>query len=468
MNHQKFRHLLPYSLLLIGGVIWCSGLALRPTNPLEQILEQHIDAMGGKQAWSAITNYRMISKRRDGSSVMLNCLMPDQITIAFNQLDQRIVKGYDGAHGYLIQQDRYEPMRPGEAIEMAEEPRYYSELMFARDSGYLLTYEGKEEIFGISCFKINMVKSATDEHVYWINSESYLIEQTGEYSEDPAHHGIYYKTRLLNYREIDGCLFPFEQWLIANDGPPRKSNLTSCEINVDLATDHFTYEPSSTRNLIAYWKDRYAPNQPLAFTFDQETIEFDSMGNATDTSMWYEAVQYPNLFRIDFQRKPCTNTNLYRNDSVYIIRNDSLRHAGRRIQPFMILEGGLYTNPIDSTLSHLTQIGIDTAKFHAWENAGSKNYVIGVNAHTLNEPQIWLDVETRNSTRRITRNKAGKLFEVRYEDFRNIGGHSIEQWLEFYLDGQLIQTEEYRNVVIWPHLDEKIFHPNYCTQTYWY
>ncbi|MCR9098841.1 MAG: hypothetical protein NXI25_02745 [bacterium] len=57
--------------------------------------------------------------------------MPDQITLDFQNGRQFLRKGYDGTHGYIVKNALYQPMRPGEAVEMAEEPTFYSDPMEA-------------------------------------------------------------------------------------------------------------------------------------------------------------------------------------------------------------------------------------------------------------------------------------------------------------------------------------------------
>jgi len=441
--------------------------ALAFSQNVEDILHKHAEAMGGLERWQSLKSYRQVFGKQNGSHLTMTCRMPDEITLDFQKGDQQSTKGYDGEHGYLVKNGQYEPMRPGEAIEMAEEPHFYSDLMMAPVHGQEVALMGEEEVDGISCYKLKLKKSSKDEQLYWLNQSTYLIEQTGEYSEDSAHDGIYYKTRLSDYREVDGYVFPFRQSLIPSNRPPIVSVTSSLEVNFSLPEDHFVYQPDNTRNLIAYWKDRYAKNSLKSFTFAQETIRLRE-GEDPDTSLWYEAIRYPDQFRIDFGHGSEGNINLWRSDSVYVLRKGELVHRGDKVQEALLMKGALYHLPIDTTLSKLRAIGVDPSVFHTAIYEGRPAYVIGAVPESDSIPQIWVDAERRNVLRRSSKLPNGKLLEVRYDDFVQSGGHWLESWVAFYLDGKLIQTERYKDIDVQPELPEGVFEVERFGEVFWY
>ncbi len=439
---------------------------LPPSTFVKNILGKHAEAMGGKEQWANLTAYQRTTTRPNGSTVIVTCLMPDKITLEFQKDTFNLTKGYDGAHGYIVRNGTYEAMRPGEAIEMAEEPAYYSELMFALDEGHEVEYLGEEQVEGIDCYKLAVRKSEQDEQIYWLNSTNYLIEQTGEYSEDKAHEGIYYKTRWTDYRAVDGYMFPFEEALIPSNRAPIVSKVKAMTVNESMTLADFSFQPKNTANLIRYWQDRYQEQQLQAFTFVQETIRFRE--ETSDTSTWYEAIQYPDHFRMDFGDKENLNRNLYRNDSIYVMRKGEEVHRGSEIQEFMIMEGSLYTSPVDTTLAKLRAVGTNPDLFYQTEYKGRSVFVIGAEAEDYQSSQVWLDTERRYTVRRFSQLSDGRLMEVTYDDFKLIDGHHIESWLEFYLDGKLFQTERYQNIQVNPQLDSAIFDPSLWKDHYWY
>ena len=218
--------------------------------------------------------------------------------------------------------------------------------------------------------------------------------------------------------------------------------------------------------LIKQWKKKHAHHTLKSFTFAQETIRFKD-GEATDTSIWYEAIAFPDRFRIDIGEK-AGNINLFRNDSIYVVRKDSLVFSGHRVPEALVMKGALYFQPVDSTLSNLKALDIDIDQFDTGTYEGRPAYIIGAKAGAEKYPQIWVDAERRNVLRRSSKLKNGKLLEVRYGDFVQVGGHWLESWVAFYIDGQLIQTERYQDIEVDVKLPETIFDPSLFSNSYWY
>jgi hypothetical protein len=433
----------------------------------EAILHKHAEAMGGLERWQNLQSYQQTFTKENGTELIITCLMPNKITLHFTRGDSEMIKAYDGQHGYILNDGNYQAMRPGEAVEMAEEPHFYSDLMMAMASGTVVEQLEDESIEGIPCYKFKLSKHPKDVQLYWLNKETFLIEQTGEFSEDSAHQGIYYKTRLKDYRPVDGYVFPFEQALIPSDRPAIVSRTSRIRVNFPANAKQFEYQPDNTRNLLAYWQDRYAATSLRAFTFDQITIRFKEEV-ATDTSLWHEAVQYPDQFRIDFGDGREGNINLWRNDSLYVLRDGAISHHDKKIQESLLMKGALYHLPPDSLIARFQAVGIEHTVFHKSTYQGRQAYIIGASPQENDRPQIWVDAERRNVVKRVSKLPNGKVLEVQYGDFLQLKGHWVESWVAFYLDDQLIQTERYKNIDVQPTLEEGTFHPTRFKESFWY
>ncbi len=209
---------------------------------VNKLIDLHAEAMGGRERWRNMRSYALYQTRENGMEIEAYAEKPDKFKLVFRTKDQERIKSYDGEKGWLTNNGEYEAMRPGEAIEMAEEPEFYEELIFALENGHKVDYLGTEKLDGVLTYKIKMTKSGTDEQLYWLNAETYLIELTGEYSEDSAHEGIYYKTRFKDYRSVDGAQFPFLLELIPNDGTPIVMNYHRIETNVTFPKGFFSYK----------------------------------------------------------------------------------------------------------------------------------------------------------------------------------------------------------------------------------
>lgn len=224
----------------------------------------------------------------------------------------------------------------------------------------------------------------------------------------------------------------------------------------------------SAKELIDYIKENKYHGHLREFTFIQETIRFTENGTPQDSSTWYEAIRYPKDFRIDFGNPENGNANINRNDSIYVYRGNKLVHTGPEIQEFLILEGGLFYYSTEETIERLEGLGIDTSLFYKSEYGGKLIYILGANPEDLSKPQIWLDANELYVVRRFSRGKQGELYEVKYDDIKNFDGHWIETWIEFYVDGKLIQTERYNNIDVNPNLNDSVFDPNTFGTYYWF
>jgi hypothetical protein len=225
---------------------------------------------------------------------------------------------------------------------------------------------------------------------------------------------------------------------------------------------------NSTKELVQFIKKNRYDGHLKSFTFIQETIRLNPQQQPVDTSTWFEAIRYPKEFRIDFGNPENGNANINRNDSIYVYRESKMVHSGPEIQEFLILEGGLFYYSVEETLKRLEGLGINTSLFTKSTYKGRPIYIIGAKDEKFDRPQIWMDAERFYVVRRLSKGKKGELYEARYDDFKHIGGHWIETWIEFLVDGKVIQTERYNDIDVSPNLDDRVFDPERFGSYYWF
>lgn len=176
------------------------------------------------------------------------------------------------------------------------------------------------------------------------------------------------------------------------------------------------------------------------FTFKQHTVFFDTAGQRTDSALWYEAVSYPYLFRIDRDIEK-GNYTIYRNDSTYHILADTMYSASDNPGAHLVFKGGLYFISLDETKEKLRKYGFDLQSFRKDEFMGEPVYVIGGEKN-----QFWLHAENYYCMRRIYTNNQGNKVDVVYEDFKPLGGGWVEQKVTFYTNGKKRMEEFYLDI----------------------
>jgi hypothetical protein len=111
------------------------------------------------------------------------------------------------------------------------------------------------------------------------------------------------------------------------------------------------------------------------------------------TSTWYEAIAYPDKFRIDFGAPREGNAVIFANDSVYNFKGGELKTRQFRINELMLLAGGLNALDKATALEKLRKAGYRTDLFREDTWQGRKAYVVGAPKGDEKTNQCWFDAE---------------------------------------------------------------------------
>ncbi len=193
------------------------------------------------------------------------------------------------------------------------------------------------------------------------------------------------------------------------------------------------------------------------FTFTQETIRYNQNGAVRDTAIWYEAVSYPDFFRIDYNQEG--RFVIFRNDSAYRYDDYKLERSSVQAQEFLLFKGGMYYRPQNSILDKLKAYGYNTDEIRYDNLNGRKTIVVGAKAGDLDTKQFWVDADHYYTVRRISKTGNSQILDVIYSDHKRVNGGWVEQVVTFYLDGRLLQVENYLDIESGEVLDAKIFDP---------
>jgi hypothetical protein len=204
--------------------------------------------------------------------------------------------------------------------------------------------------------------------------------------------------------------------------------------------------------------DRYAGKWYRTMTFVQKTTAFDSAGVPTVTT-WYESITLPGTIRIDFGAPSEGNGVLATRDSTFIVQHGavSARHPGGNI--LLTLAFDVYAGPVDQTVADVRTAGYDLSKVHRETWGGAPVYVVGADSGDLNAPQFWIDPKQEVLVRIFTPVRAGatEMRDIRFEQWRAIGGGMIAPHVEFYVHGTRQRTEDYSDMKTNVSLSPELF-----------
>ncbi|HSQ43584.1 MAG TPA: hypothetical protein VLM16_01225 [Ginsengibacter sp.] len=213
--------------------------------------------------------------------------------------------------------------------------------------------------------------------------------------------------------------------------------------------------PPGGRDILKKMHDRYAGKWYKTFSFNQ-TTEIYRNDSLKRTETWYENIQFPNDFRIDFGNPDSGNAVIFKNDSSYLFRNSERTSVRPNDDDLLFLLGGMYFYPFDSILIKMKSFGYDLNKFHENVWKGMPVYVIGAGKNQDSLNQIWIEKENFSPVRLLKYENNIKE-EALFENHVKLDGGFTETLVYFYINNKLIQVEKYHDLKANVEINAAIF-----------
>ena len=201
--------------------------------------------------------------------------------------------------------------------------------------------------------------------------------------------------------------------------------------------------PSTGEAVIRAMHDRYASTWYRTLTFTQKT----TLRSPADTMVietWKEFAILPGRLRIDIQRATGPMTAMFANDSLYVIRNDSVVRRAPTLNILLVIGFDVYRQPVERTLAELAEekFPMTPVREDTWE--GRRAYVIGSPSH-----QLWIDKDRLVFVRLLQPLAADstKVQEMRFDSYTAVSdGGWVATDVSALTDGKLMQHEQYSDV----------------------
>jgi len=191
----------------------------------------------------------------------------------------------------------------------------------------------------------------------------------------------------------------------------------------------------------------------LSFNQSTEMYRHDSLMR---TEIWYENIQFPDDFRIDFGHPDSGNAVIFKRDSAFVFRNGIQAEVRVSEDDLLFLLGGLYFYPFDTVVAKMTGFGYDLDQFREDTWKGRPVYVIGASNQRDSLNQLWVEKENYCPVRLIKFSGEGKQ-EALFENHVKLGGGFTETLVHFFINDQLIQVEKYHDLRGDGLIDRRIF-----------
>lgn len=222
---------------------------------------------------------------------------------------------------------------------------------------------------------------------------------------------------------------------------------------------------TTTEGLLKEMHARYHGKFYKHITFVQLNKTFrDSL--PTESSVWYEAFEYPGKLRVDYGPTVGKDGYLFVHDSVYYFKDGKLNRKEKEINETMLLQGDIYCIPIPNIISKLKALGYDISKFREDKWKDKPVYVVGADKGDDTTRQFWIDREYLYLVRQVMKEE-GRIQEVHFSEHQAKGKFYIEDEVKIMEKGKVVKTERYAEVDPNISLSEAVFDPLQFAKVHW-
>lgn len=183
------------------------------------------------------------------------------------------------------------------------------------------------------------------------------------------------------------------------------------------------------------------------YSFSQKNFHYRN-DSLIKTSVWHEAIEFPDKFRIHFGDKAEGNYVLFKNDSVYNFRRNVFSKSRADSNSLLLILGGMFYRSFEETLLRLKNAGYNTQLLseQTWET--KEVVVLGASQGDLSANQVWFDKTNMKVIRIIEKLNANDNMDMRFESYQDWCKGHVETKVAFYRNGKLEQVEEYYDLKI--------------------
>jgi len=157
---------------------------------LDDILKDHFAAIG-QDNMLKVNAQRITGKMIQGGIEIPFIQMskrPEKVRVEGTFQGLTFIQTYDGTEGWSLNPfagvAEPQPMSEDDLKGMHYQADMDGMLWKWNEKGYTVTFEGKEDMEGTSCFKVNLVTKEEDIFTFWIDSDSYMMLRSNSAEKD--------------------------------------------------------------------------------------------------------------------------------------------------------------------------------------------------------------------------------------------------------------------------------------------
>jgi hypothetical protein len=239
-------------LILGAFLLFTTTIAFAQT--AEEIVNKHIEAMGGKDKLSAVKTLKMVASVDVGPNMKAPMTMyvvnnkSYRMELEFQGM--KMVNAFDGNDGWYVNpfggKKDAEKMNAEQIRESQDQTDIAGNLFNYKEKGSTIEYLGKEDMEGTDTYKLKLTKKTGDVKYYYVDASSYLVlkETTKRKFEDKEVEG---ESLMSNYKKVDGVMFPFTvEAREKNAAQGQAINMETVEVNPKIDDSMFKMPAASS------------------------------------------------------------------------------------------------------------------------------------------------------------------------------------------------------------------------------
>lgn len=235
-----------FSLFVAGAL----SVATVKAQTADEIVNKHIDAVGGTANWKKVTS--MVQT----GTMALNGMSIDVVNTVVHQKGSRQDITIMGMNNYVIitptagwmfmpvqQKTEVEPMTAEQVKGGQDGLELQGNLVDYKAKGNSVELLGKEDVDGTECFKLKLTKKDTSVITYFIDSKSYYVVKTTTVKKADGQESEVSIT-FSNYQKLpEGIVVPMA--LVVPLGPGMNADFSIAKVEINKPIDESVFKPAN-------------------------------------------------------------------------------------------------------------------------------------------------------------------------------------------------------------------------------
>jgi outer membrane lipoprotein-sorting protein len=207
----------------------------------EQIVQKHIEALGGTAKLNAIQTLVVTGKAsilgQTEAPITIQVKRPNQLRLEIVFQGKKVVQAFDGVNAWTINPlvDAEPKQSSDEDTRAAQESSDFigGNLVDYKSKGNTVEVVGKEDVDGLAVYKLKITKKSGSVEYDYLDAASFLPIKT-EGRRRQFGQEVLYESKIANYKPVEGVLLPFSVKQMVNGRLAMEITVEKMDANVPL------------------------------------------------------------------------------------------------------------------------------------------------------------------------------------------------------------------------------------------